>query len=183
MLWFLPACPRCTTTPPSVSHAALQLYDQDVHRCLSCTAVDTSDAAWKRSILGLNNGRFGLHSLHHHAPAAHIALFTHLGLVPRDCQQMCLQCVVKENTFFFFCLIWCGLSCCSPAVFCALCIDLPMDVLVLLTISKLWASCCGFNFLGIRIQQMIHVLYMYSWPSTICYSIVFQSVLRQLTSM
>ena len=94
---------------------------------------------------------------------------------------MCLQCVVKEKTFFFWCLIsvWCGLSCCSPAVFCALCIDLPMDVLVP---SKLWASCCGFNFLGIRIQQMIHILYMYSWPSTICYSIVLQSVLRQLTA-
>ena len=43
------------TTPPSLSGAALQLYDQDVRRYFSsCTAVDTSDAAWRQAILGLS---------------------------------------------------------------------------------------------------------------------------------
>ncbi|KAL5477544.1 hypothetical protein EMCRGX_G024355 [Ephydatia muelleri] len=62
------------TTPPLLSHVALQLYDQDVCRCFSsCTAVDTSDVAWKQSMLGLSKGGLGLRSLHHHAPAAYIA--------------------------------------------------------------------------------------------------------------
>ena len=72
------------TTPPSLSRAALQLYDQDVRRCFSsCTAVDTSDVAWKQSMLGLSKGGLGLRSLHHHAPAAYIASVALLGLDPR----------------------------------------------------------------------------------------------------
>ncbi|KAL5479457.1 hypothetical protein EMCRGX_G022983 [Ephydatia muelleri] len=39
----------------------LQLYDQDVRRCFSsCTAVDTSDVAWKQSMLGLSKGDMAL---------------------------------------------------------------------------------------------------------------------------
>ena len=68
--WLLAHLSR--TTPPSLSGVALQLYDQDVHRCFSsCTAVDTSDAAWRRAILGLSKGGLGLRSLYQHAPAAY----------------------------------------------------------------------------------------------------------------
>ena len=50
-------CRLSRTTPPSLSGAAVQLYDQDVCRCFSsCTAVDTSDAAWRQAFLGLSKG-------------------------------------------------------------------------------------------------------------------------------
>ena len=58
------------TTPPSLSREALKLYDLDVHRCFSsCTAVDTSDTAWRQAILGLSKGESGLRSLSQHASA------------------------------------------------------------------------------------------------------------------
>ena len=43
-------------------------------RCFSCcTAVDTSDAAWRQSILALCKEGLGLRSLYQHAPATYIA--------------------------------------------------------------------------------------------------------------
>ena len=78
------------TTPPSLSRAALQLYDQDVRRCFSsCTAVDTSDVAWKQSMLGLSKGGLGLHSLHHHAPAAYIASVCSSGFGSKTNDHLC----------------------------------------------------------------------------------------------
>eukprot|EP00731_Ephydatia_muelleri_P005262 Em0002g1438a len=78
------------TTPPSLSHAALQLYDQDVRRCFSsCTAVDTSDVAWKQSMLGLSKGGLGLRSLHHHAPAAYIASVCSSGFGSKTNDHLC----------------------------------------------------------------------------------------------
>ena len=38
----------------------------------SCTAVDTSDTAWRQAILDLSKGGLGLHSLYQLAPAASI---------------------------------------------------------------------------------------------------------------
>ena len=78
------------TTPPSLSRAALQLYDQDVRRCFSsCTAVDTSDVAWKQSMLGLSKGGLGLRSLHHHAPAAYIASVCSSGFGSKTNDHLC----------------------------------------------------------------------------------------------
>ena len=78
------------TTPPSLSRAALQLYDHDVRRCFSsCTAVDTSDVAWKQSMLGLSKGGLGLRSLHHHAPAAYIASVCSSGFGPKTNDHLC----------------------------------------------------------------------------------------------
>ena len=78
------------TTPPSLSRAALQLYDQDVRRCFSsCTAVDTSDVAWKQSMLGLSKGGLGLRSLHHHAPAAYIASVCSSGFGSETNDHLC----------------------------------------------------------------------------------------------
>ena len=78
------------TTPPSLSRAALQLYDQDVCRCFfSCTAVDTSDVAWKQSMLGLSKGGLGLRSLHHHAPAAYIASVCSSGFGSKTKDHLC----------------------------------------------------------------------------------------------
>ncbi|KAL5515639.1 hypothetical protein EMCRGX_G000834 [Ephydatia muelleri] len=78
------------TTPPLLSHAALQLYDQDVRRCFSsCIAVDTSDVAWKQSILGLSKGGLGLRSLHHHAPAAYIASVCSSGFGSKTNDHLC----------------------------------------------------------------------------------------------
>ena len=78
------------TTPPSLSGAALHLYNQDVHRCFSsCTAVDTSDAAWRQAILGLSKGGLGLRSLYQHAPAAYP--FAKLDLVQRQTFTSVLQ--------------------------------------------------------------------------------------------
>ena len=73
-------CRLSHITPPSLSGAALQLYDQDVRRCFSsCTAVDTSDADWRQAILGLSKGGLGLRSLYQHAPAAYIASICSAG--------------------------------------------------------------------------------------------------------
>ena len=78
------------TTPPSLSRAALQLYDQDVRRCFSsCTAVDTSDAAWRQSMLGLSKGGLGLRSLYHHAPAAYIASVCSSGFGSQTNPHLC----------------------------------------------------------------------------------------------
>ena len=75
------------TTPSSLSRAALQLYDQDVRRCFSsCTAVDTSDVAWKQSI---SKGGLGLHCLHHHAPAAYIASVCSSGFGSKTNDHLC----------------------------------------------------------------------------------------------
>eukprot|EP00731_Ephydatia_muelleri_P027927 Em0019g800a len=57
--------------PPLSLHVniPLQLYDQDVRRCFSsCTAVDTSDAAWRQAILGLK--RIFQHIGHLHVQSA-----------------------------------------------------------------------------------------------------------------
>ena len=78
------------TTPPSLSGAALQLYDQDVRRCFSsCTAVDTSDAAWRQAILGLSKGGLGLRSLYQHAPAAYIASIFSAGFGSETNLHLC----------------------------------------------------------------------------------------------
>ena len=78
------------TTPPSLSGAALQLYDQDIRRCFSsCTAVDTSDAAWRQAILGLCKGGLGLHSLYQHAPAAYIASICSAGFGSETNLNLC----------------------------------------------------------------------------------------------
>ena len=45
----------------------------------SCTAVDTSDTAWRQEILGLSKGRLGLRSLYQLAPAAYIASICSAG--------------------------------------------------------------------------------------------------------
>ena len=45
----------------------------------SCTAVDTSDTAWRQAILGLSKGRLGLPSLYQLAPAAYIASICSAG--------------------------------------------------------------------------------------------------------
>ena len=77
------------TTPPSLSRAVLQLYDQDVHRCFSCTAVDTSDTAWRQAILGLSKGGLGLRSLYQHAPAAFIASIFSAGFGSETNRHLC----------------------------------------------------------------------------------------------
>ena len=78
------------TTSPSLSGAALQLYDQDVRRCFSsCTAVDTSDAAWRQAILGLSKGGLGLCSLYQHAPAAYIASICSAGFGSETNLRLC----------------------------------------------------------------------------------------------
>ena len=71
------------TTPPKLFGAAFQMYDQDVRRRFSsCTAVDTSYAAWRQAIVGLSKGGLGLRSLYQHTPTAYVA--SKLGLDHRQ---------------------------------------------------------------------------------------------------
>ena len=51
--------------------------------------VDTSDVAWKQSVLGLSKGGLGLRSLHHHAPAAYIASVCSSGFGSKTNDHLC----------------------------------------------------------------------------------------------
>ena len=55
----------------------------------SCTAVDTSDTAWRQAILGLSKGRLGLRSLYQLAPAAYIASICSAGFGSETNLHLC----------------------------------------------------------------------------------------------
>ena len=81
---------RTCTPPPSLSREALKLYNLDVCRCFSsCTAVDTSDTAWRQAILGLSKGGLGLRSLYQHSPAAYIASICSAGFGSETNPHLC----------------------------------------------------------------------------------------------
>ena len=55
----------------------------------SCTAVDTSDTAWRQAILGLSKGGLGLRSLYQHAPAAYVASICSAGFGSETNLHLC----------------------------------------------------------------------------------------------
>ena len=80
---------RATPSPPSLSFKALQLFDEDIHRCFSSTTgIDASDAAWQQAQLSLSRGGLGLRSLAHHASAAYISSLSSSGLAPDSSQHL-----------------------------------------------------------------------------------------------
>ena len=76
-------------SPPSLSFKALQLFDEDIHRCFSSTTgIDAWDAAWQQAQLSLSRGGLGLRSLAHHASAAYISSLSSSGLAPDSSQHL-----------------------------------------------------------------------------------------------
>ena len=61
-------------------------------------AVDTSDAAWRQSILALSMEGLGLRSLYQQAPAAHIASICSTGFGSQTNPHLC-SAVADFNSF------------------------------------------------------------------------------------
>ena len=69
------------TTPPSLSHASLQFFDEDVrHYFSSSLEVDIPDVHWQRAQLSLSFGGLGFRSLSHHCCATFISSLAFSGI-------------------------------------------------------------------------------------------------------